>query len=71
MIADDIMVVGKQPKHKDHDQAITTMLETAKKCNIRLNYQKLQYKKTEVEFFGETSTVKWMQTFKRKGPSYC
>ena len=23
VIADDIMVIGKQPNHKDHDQALT------------------------------------------------
>ena len=57
VIADDIMVVGKQPNHKDHDQALTTLLETARQCNVRLNYEKLQYKQTEVEFFGETYTV--------------
>ena len=55
--ADDIMVVGKQPNHKDHDQALTTLLETARQCNIRLNYENIQYKQTEVEFFGETYTV--------------
>ena len=53
VIADDIMVVGKQQNHKDHDPAPTTLLETTRKCNVRLNYNKLQYKK-EVNFFGET-----------------
>ena len=57
VIADDIMVVRKQPNHKDHDQALTTLLETARQCNVRHNYEKLQYKQTEVEFFGETYTV--------------
>ena len=57
VIADDIMVVWKQPNHKDHDQALTTLLETARQCNIRLNYGKLQYKQTEVEFFKEIYTV--------------
>ena len=28
VIADDIMVVGKQSNHKNHDQALTTLLET-------------------------------------------
>ena len=51
------MVVGKQPNHKDHDQALTTLLETARKYNARLNYEKLQSKQNEVEFFGETYTV--------------
>ena len=55
--ADDIMVVGKQPNHKDHDVALTNLIESARKCNIRLNFDKLQYKKTEVNFFGETYTT--------------
>ena len=57
VITDDIMVVGKKQNHKDHDQALTSLLDTARKCNIRLNYDKLQYKQTEVEFFRETYTV--------------
>ena len=57
VIADDIMVVGKQPNHKDHDLALTMWLNTARKCNVCLNYEKLQYKQKEVEFFGETYTV--------------
>ena len=44
-IADDIMIVGKKPNHSDHDQALTTLLETARRCNVQLNYDKLQYKK--------------------------
>ena len=57
MIADDIMVVGKQPNHKDHDMALTHLLKTARECNIRLNYNKLQYKCTEVNLFGKTYTI--------------
>ena len=38
VIADDIMVVGNQHNHRDHDHALTTLLETARKCNVRLNY---------------------------------
>ena len=53
VIADDIMAIGKQPNHKDHDLALTTLLNTARKCNVHLNYEKLQYKQKEVEFFGE------------------
>ena len=54
VIADDIMIVSKQQNHRDHDVALTTLLETARKCNVRLNFEKLQYKKMEVDFFGET-----------------
>ena len=55
--ADDIMVVHKHQNHRDHDQALTTLHDTARKCNVRLNYDKLQYKQTEVEVFRETYTV--------------
>ena len=57
VIVDDIMVVGKQPNHKDHDLALTMLLNTTRQCNVHLNYDKLQYKQKEVDFFGETYTV--------------
>ena len=57
VIADDIMIVGKQPNHKDHDTALTKLLNTAREYNVCLNYNKLQYKQTEVVFFGKTYTV--------------
>ena len=57
VITDDIMVVAKQPNHKDHNLALTTLLNTARKCNVCLNYEKLQYKQKEVEFFRETYKV--------------
>ena len=58
-IVDDIMIEGKKQNHRDHDVALTTLLETARKCNVKLNFDfdKLQYKKTEVDFFGETYTT--------------
>ena len=55
VITDDIMVVGKN--HRDHNLALTALLETARKCNVWLNYDKLQYKGTEVDFFGETNMI--------------
>ena len=57
IIADDIMIVGYKPDHSDHDQAFTALLQTTQKCNVKLNYDKLQYKLNEVEFFGETYTT--------------
>ena len=57
VIADDIMVVGRQHNHRDNDQALTTLLETTMKCNVRLNYDKLQYKQEEVDILGETYTT--------------
>ena len=48
VIADDIFIVGYKQNHSNHDQAFTTLLESAKRCNVQLNYGKLQYKKDEV-----------------------
>ena len=42
---------------REHDLALTTLLDIARECNDRLNYNKLQHKKTEVDFFGETYTI--------------
>ena len=50
------MIVGKKQNHSGHDQTLTTLLETIRRCNVKLNYEKLQYKK-EVGFFGETYTT--------------
>ena len=50
VITDDIMIGGKKPSHSDHDQALTVLLETPKKFNVWLNYDKLHYKKQEVDF---------------------
>ena len=51
VIADDIMIVGKQQNHRDHDVALTTLLETARKCNVKFNFDKLLYKKNRSRFF--------------------
>ena len=58
VIADDIMIVGKKTNYSNHDQALTTLHDTVRKCNVHLTYDKLQYKKQEVDFFGETSTTR-------------
>ena len=57
VIADDIMVVGKQPNHKHHDQALTSLLETARHCNVGLNIKHYSTSKWKLNFFGETYTV--------------
>ena len=51
------MVMGKNRNHKDHDLSFTLPLKMARQCNINLNYQKIQYKCTEVNFYGETYTT--------------
>ena len=45
--ADDIMVVGKS--QKEHDLALTTLLEMARKCNVWLNYNIRKQKLTSLE----------------------
>ena len=57
IIPDDIMVIGYQEDEWDHDKAFIQLLETAKKNNIKLNFDKIQYKQKQVEFFGETYTT--------------
>ena len=57
VITNGIMIVGKQQNNRDHDLALTTLLDTARKYNVQLNFNKLQYKKTEIDFFGETYTT--------------
>ena len=56
-IADDLMIVGYEEDGSDHDKALTELLETCRKNNLKLNYDKIQYKAQSVEFFGETYTV--------------
>ena len=67
VIAGDITIVGEKTSHSDHDQALTTLLETVRKCNVQLKYEKLQYKKLEVDFFGETYTTSGHKPDKIKG----
>ena len=57
IITDDIMVAGRQHNHKDHNIAFTMLLQTARRCNVKLNYEMLQSKCTEVNFYSETYTT--------------
>ena len=68
IIADVIMIVGYKPGHSDYNQAFTSLLQIAQKCNEKLNYDKLQYKKGEVEFFGETYAEPIRELSKDKVP---
>ena len=57
IITDNVMIIGYKQDHSDHDQAFTNLLQRAQKFNVKLTYDKLQYKQDEVEFFGETYTT--------------
>ena len=50
-------MVGYKDDHSDHDEAFSRLLHTACINNVKLNYDKLQYKQTQVDFFGETYTT--------------
>ena len=69
IIADDIMVVGYRPYHSDYSQAFSNLLQTSQKCNVKLNYDKLQYKQDEVEFLGEMYTTSDHRPGKSKVPA--
>ena len=45
VIADDIMKIREKADHSNHDIAFTNLLETAYKNGVKLNYEKIQYKK--------------------------
>ena len=60
IIADDMMVTGYQQDEHDHDIPFTKFLETAKKNNIKLNYDQIQYQEKELEFFMETYSTQRM-----------
>ena len=66
IIIADTMIVGYKPDHIDHDQTFTNLLHNAKECNVKLNYDKLQYKQSQVEFFGETYTTSGHKASKDK-----
>ena len=67
-ITDDIIAVGYKPDHSDNDQAFTSLLQAAQKCNVKL--KKLQYKQDEVDFLWWDLYYKWSQTCQKQSVSY-
>ena len=53
IIADDIMVTGYQEDKWDHDKAFTQLLETTKKNNIKLNFEKFNTNKKKSNFLAK------------------
>ena len=49
-IADDMVVCGRS--EREHDINLIQFLETTRKNGLQLNKEKLQFKQTEVSFFG-------------------
>ena len=57
-IADDIIIWGDKENGSDHDAALAHFLQVTRENGLRINFDKIQYKTTEVTFFGETYTTK-------------
>ena len=62
VIADDIVVVGKKQNHRDHDIALTALLDTARRCNIQLNYDKTPIQEKRGRLPWRNIHDQWMQT---------
>ena len=63
-IADDIVVRGSTAA--EHDQAFCEILKATRKHNFSLNSEKLQFKQTQVDFYGHTLTEIRIQPAKEK-----
>ena len=57
-IADNIIIWGDKENGSDHDVALARFLQVTRENGLRINFDKIQYKTTEVTFFGETYTTK-------------
>ena len=57
-IADDIIIWGDKEDGSDHDEALARFLQVTRENGLRINFDKIQYKTTEVTFFGETYSTK-------------
>ena len=55
-IADDMVVYGRS--EWEHDKNLIQFLETTRKNGLQLNKEKLQFKQTEVSFFGHLWSTK-------------
>ena len=56
-IADDMLIWGNKEDGSDHDEALTEFLQTTRRNNLCINYEKIQYKMKSVSFFGKTLTT--------------
>lgn len=60
VIADDVLVYGSgdtvEEATADHDKNLMRVLERARKCNLKINKQKLKLRQTEVSYMGHLLT---------------
>ena len=55
--ADDMIVWGEKDNLSDHDEVLDKFLQVTQEHGICLGFDKIQYKKDEISFYGDTYTV--------------
>ena len=71
VIADDIMVIRKNHNHKDHDIAFTTLLQTARRCNVKLNYDQTEVQVYRGQLLWRNIYNRWVQASPGQNCSHC
>ena len=65
VIADDFLIIGygdtEEEASENHDNNVIQFLETCKKNNIKLNRNKIRWKKKEVQYSGHTTTSRGLK----------
>ena len=65
VIADDFLIIGygdtEEEASENHDNNVIQFLETCKKNNIKLNSNKIRWKKKEVQYIGHTTTSRGLK----------
>ncbi|XP_064638291.1 uncharacterized protein LOC135494308 [Lineus longissimus] len=70
LIADDMLITGEgdtiEDAIKDHDQNIISLLERCRENNTKLNWDKLKFKLSEVDFSGHLFTTNGLKADPKK-----
>lgn len=70
VIADDILIYGKGDSKTeaifDHDKNLQALLERCRKLNIKLNKDKVQLRKSEIQYIGHLLTSEGVKPDPRK-----
>ena len=63
-IADDMFIYGTSDD--DHDQNLTNFLDRTRECGLKIGLEKIQYKKSSVEFYGSQFTTQGHKSTDKK-----
>ena len=65
VIADDFLIIGygetDQEASSNHDNNLKAFLKTCRKNNLKLNWEKIKWKKIEVQYIGHTTTSRGLK----------